>query len=116
MTSKGQSTVENQENNDTISVTVACTSRWEMFKKQPRGQHIFLAIVLACLPAFYPWLINFHDLYTTNKNGNPAYDWPEFWELKTAGSTCVVCFFMRSYIMKAFTPVFFKILNPKYTG
>jgi len=87
-----------------------------MFKKQPRSQFYFAAVLLACLPGVYPFILSFYELYTSCKSGNPEYDWPKFWELKTAVSTCIVCFFLRSYIMKAFTPVFFKILRPNFTG
>ena len=117
MASKGQEKLLNQDDYDiNISFKLGLTRRWEMIKKLPRSQFYFLGVMLVCLTGVYPWIINFNELYTSCKSGNPEYDWPEFSDLKTAISTCIVCFFLRSYIMKALAPVFFKILRPKFTG
>ena len=55
-------------------------------------------------------------MYTSCKNVNPEYDWPEFWDLKTALITCIIWFISRGFIIKAFTHEFYKRLKPKFTG
>lgn len=79
-------------------------------------QLIFASVLIATLPFFYGLVQQFCELYWFRIAQNPSYDWPSFWDLKTACSSCFLLFTLKSLMVKMLTPLTLRIINDKYTG
>jgi hypothetical protein len=73
-------------------------------------------MLISTTPFVFPFLNTFYDLYTSKVDGNPDYDWPSFWDLKTAITTCVLCFFIKNAILKFMTPISYNLMRDSYVG
>ena len=88
----------------------------DWYSHQSRMQIVWLICLIATLPFFYGLVSQFFELYNYRIEQNPTYDWPSFWDLKTALSSCFLLFYLKTIMIKLLTPFTIRIISEKYTG
>jgi hypothetical protein len=91
------------------------TSLWrKYYTNQTRSQRFFMILLLSMIPLFYQFLVQFVELYWARIEANPSYDWPKFHDLRTAATSCVLCFVLKNGLLKVLDPITYRILRESY--